>query len=239
MTTLCSVVLASYQGEQFIGEQLDSIVAQLKPNDEIIVSDDASSDGTVFTVRQRHDSRIRVLENRERVGYVRNFQRAIDLVRGDYIFFSDQDDVWLPGKVSMICSALDRKPFAASDAVVVDEKLEVLHQSYFRLRRARKFSWPAIFLRPRIVGATMGCRKDYLQSLLPLPPGIPHDFWLTLNAAWDNAMEIIDTPLILYRRHSDVHSPTATGRTRSIVKIAAERGTLAATLISRRLRSVT
>jgi glycosyltransferase involved in cell wall biosynthesis len=236
MTVLCSVVLATYQGERFIDEQLDSIVSQLSPNDEIILSDDASSDGTLHAVRQRGDSRIRILANRERVGYVRNFQRAISQVRGKYVFFSDQDDVWLPGKVDTICSALRRKPFVASDAIVVNENLEELHQSYFALRGARSFSWPAIFLRPPIVGATMSCRKDYLQSLLPFPSGIPHDFWLTLNAAWDESLEIIHTPLILYRRHAAAFSPTATHRTRSFPKIATERGILAATMIARRLR---
>jgi glycosyltransferase involved in cell wall biosynthesis len=236
MTVICSIVLATYQGERFIDEQLDSIVSQLSPNDEIILSDDASTDGTLHAVRQRGDSRIRILANRERVGYVRNFQRAITQVRGEYVFFSDQDDVWLPGKVDAICSALRRKPFAASDAIVVDENLEELYPSYFALREARSFSWPAIFLRPPIVGATMSCRKDYLQSLLPLPSGIPHDFWLTLNAAWDESLEIIHTPLILYRRHAAAFSPTATHRSRSLAKIATERCILAATMIYRRLR---
>jgi glycosyltransferase involved in cell wall biosynthesis len=228
--------LATYQGERFIDEQLDSIVSQLSPNDEIILSDDASSDGTLHAVRQRGDSRIRILANRERVGYVRNFQRAISQARGEYVFFSDQDDVWLPGKVDTICSALRKKPFAASDAIVVNEKLEELHQSYFELREAQIFSWPAIFLRPRIVGATMSCRRDYLQTLLPLPSRIPHDFWLTFNAAWDDSLEIIQTPLILYRRHAAASSPTATNHRRSLAEIAAERCILAATMINRRLR---
>jgi glycosyltransferase involved in cell wall biosynthesis len=96
MRAICSIVLATYQGERFIDEQLDSIVSQLSPNDEIILSDDASSDGTLHAVRERGDPRIRILANRERVGYVRNFQRAISQVRGEYVFFSDQDDVWLP-----------------------------------------------------------------------------------------------------------------------------------------------
>jgi len=235
-SSICSVVLATCQGERFIGEQLDSIVSQLSPTDEIILSDDASSDGTLNAVRQRGDARIRILANRERVGYIRNFQRAIDQVRGEYVFFADQDDVWLPGKVDSICSALRKRPFAASDAIVVNEKLEQLHQSYFELREARAFSWPAIFLRPRIIGATMSCRKDYLQTLLPLPSQIPHDFWLTLNAAWDESLEIIHTPLILYRRHAAALSPTATNRSRSLAKIAAERCILATTMIHRRLR---
>jgi glycosyltransferase involved in cell wall biosynthesis len=230
------VVLASYDGERFINEQLDSIVAQLSPNDEVIVSDDASSDNTVNLVKGRGDRRIHVLENRERVGYVRNFERAISRVSGQYIFFSDQDDVWLPGKLDSMCSALQRKPFVASDAVVVNERLEVLYQSYFEWRNASTFSWQSIFLRPPIVGATMSCRNDYLQSLLPLPEYIPHDFWLTFNAAWDGALEIIPAPLILYRRHAAAYSPSGTNRSRTLVRIAVERFILACTMGNRRLR---
>jgi glycosyltransferase involved in cell wall biosynthesis len=233
--TVCSVVLASYDGERFINAQLDSIVAQLSPNDEIIVSDDASSDNTVSLVKGRDDRRIHVLENRERVGYVRNFERAINKVCGEYVFFSDQDDVWLPGKVDTMRSALQKKPFVASDAIVVNERLEVIYESFFEWRNASIFSWQAIFLRPLIVGATMSCRSDYLRTLLPLPAHIPHDFWLTFNAAWDDALEIIPAPLILYRRHAKAHSPSATDRTRSLARIAAERYTLAWTMSRRRL----
>jgi glycosyltransferase involved in cell wall biosynthesis len=234
--TVCSVVLATYEGERFINEQLDSIVAQLTRDDEIIVSDDASSDNTVSLVRRRDDPRIRILANRRRVGYVRNFGRAIDHIRGEYVFFSDQDDVWLPGKVDSMRLALQKKPFVASDAVVVNEKLEQLYESFFEWRKADVFSWQSIFLRPPIVGATMSCRKNYLQSLLPLPDYIPHDFWLTFNAAWDGALEIIPAPLILYRRHASAYSPSGTNRTRSIARIALERSILACTMASRRLR---
>jgi glycosyltransferase involved in cell wall biosynthesis len=230
----CSVVLAAYQGQRFIDEQLDSIVAQLGPDDEIIISDDASSDETLDVVRRRNDPRIRVLENLIRVGYAMNFQRAINEVRGQYVFFSDQDDVWLPGKVAEMRAVLASKSFAASDAIVVNERLEPMYKSYFAHRGARSFSWTSLFLKPSIIGATMSCRKDYLQSLLPLPTGIPHDFWLTLNAAWDQELAIIERPLILYRRHTAAHSPTATERTRSFATIGLERFNLARAMVSRR-----
>src|ERR1700690_3504282 len=104
-----TVVLAAYNGEQYIGAQLDSIVAQLASDDEAIVSDDASSDATVHVVEQRSDPRIQISRNSNRVGYVKNFERAVLLARHDRIIFSDQDDLWLPNKVRILCSALDRK----------------------------------------------------------------------------------------------------------------------------------
>src|SRR5579864_1734663 len=101
-----SVVLASYQGERFIGAQLESILPQLSPEDEVVISDDASTDRTLDVVARCGDARIKVLANRVRIGYVGNFQRAIDHSRGDSVFFSDQDDVWLPNKIAVMDSAL-------------------------------------------------------------------------------------------------------------------------------------
>jgi glycosyltransferase involved in cell wall biosynthesis len=218
-----SVVLASYQGERFIGEQLDSILPQLAAEDEIVVSDDASTDRTFEVITRRADARIRVLSNHVRVGYIANFQRAIESCRGDTVFFSDQDDIWLPNKVAMLDIALRTAKCAASDATVVDDRLGILHRSYFELRGTRRFTCLSIYLKPPIIGATLACRRDYLETLLPLPAGVPHDFWLTFNAACDNVLEVLRMPLILYRRHAGAHSTTATSRRRPVATVAAER----------------
>lgn len=237
MEIISSVVLATYQGEEFIGEQLDSILAQIGPNDEIVISDDASTDETLGIVRRRNDPRILIIVNNERVGYVMNFQRALDRARGQYIFFSDQDDIWLPGKMAAMHTALGLVGFAASDAVVVNDSLEPMHESFFALRGATRFTWCAIFLKPCIIGATMCCRRDYLKSLLPLPAGIPHDFWLSLNAAWDHQLKAILVPMILYRRHLAAHSPTATRRTRELGIVFRERLRIIRMMLLRRLLS--
>jgi glycosyltransferase involved in cell wall biosynthesis len=223
LSAVRSIVLASYQGERFIGEQLDSILPQLAPEDEIVVSDDVSTDRTIEVIARRGDVRIRVLANEVRVGYVANFQRAIEGCRGDTVYFCDQDDIWLPNKVEMLDAALRTARCAASDAVVVDARLETLHRSYFEWRGTRRFSRLSIYLKPRIIGATVACRRDYLETLLPFPAGVPHDFWLTFNAACDNTLVVLEIPLILYRRHPDALSVTATGRRRPLATIAAER----------------
>jgi glycosyltransferase involved in cell wall biosynthesis len=231
-----SVVLASYEGEKFIGEQIDSILPQLAAEDELIVSDDASTDRTLEVVALRHDARIRVLANTLRVGYVANFERAIRQSRGDYVFFSDQDDVWLPEKVATLEAALQEKDCAASDAVIVDERLNVLHQSYFAFRGARDFSRLSIYCKPPVVGATMACRRSYLDALLPFPAGVPHDFWLTFNAAHDKTLAIVRTPLILYRRHGAAYSVSGTRRRRALGTIAGERFRLMSAMLRHRLR---
>jgi glycosyltransferase involved in cell wall biosynthesis len=229
-----SVVLAACNGEQYIGAQLDSIMAQLASDDEVIVSDDASSDGTVHVVEQRNDPRIQISRNSNRVGYVKNFERAVLLARHDRIIFSDQDDLWLPNKVRILCSALDRKACAVSDAIVVDKDLNELHPSFFKLRRASNFDFSAVFAKPCFIGATMACRKAYLHSLLPFPPHVPHDFWVTLNAIWDHELEVVMDPLILYRRHPTTASVSASALKRRKSTIFMERFRILTAMLKRR-----
>jgi glycosyltransferase involved in cell wall biosynthesis len=207
---MLSVVLATCNGERYIAAQVDSICGQLEAEDEIIVCDDASTDRTVAILVQRSDPRIKITVNSARLGYVKNFEQAIAQARGEYILFSDQDDVWLPGKSARMQSALRTKTCVASDAIVVDHDLHELYPSYFQFRRASKFSLTAVFLRPCFIGATMALRSDYLRTLLPFPADVPHDFWISLNAIWDCQMAVIPEPLILYRRHAATASISAT-----------------------------
>jgi glycosyltransferase involved in cell wall biosynthesis len=231
-----SVVLASHNGERFIGDQLDSILSQLGPEDEIIVSDDASGDRTLAIVADRSDARLRVLAHPTRLGYVGNFQRALEHCRGEHIYFSDQDDIWLPDKVATLSAALRRCALVASDAIVVNEQLERLHDSWFALRGATRFeAWP-VYLKPCIIGATMACRRAWLRSRLPLPAGVPHDFWLSLNAILDDTLEVVQRPLILYRRHARAHSVSGTDQRRQAGTILTERLRLAAALLRHRLQ---
>jgi glycosyltransferase involved in cell wall biosynthesis len=225
--------MATYQGERYVVEQLQSIRAQLAASDEIVISDDGSTDGTVRAIDSLQDARIRLRLNAERVGYVRNFERAIEWARGEWIFFSDQDDVWLPGKVEGLSAALTRKACVASDAIVADEQLRNMRGSYFELRGVRSFSAPAIFLRPRIIGASMAVRRRYLQRYLPFPAPIPHDHWLSLNAALDGELLVLARALVLYRRHADVASATARGR-RALHVVCRERFGLAQAVVRRR-----
>lgn len=232
-----SVVVATYQGERYIARQLASILTQLAPEDEVVVSDDASSDRTLDIVAQLGDARTRILAHPDRVGYVANFGRALAHARGDPIYFSDQDDVWLPSKVATLDAALAIRACVASDAVVVDDALRTLHHSYFDWRGTKSFSPLAVYLKPPIVGATLACRREYVQALLPFPADIPYDFWLTLNAAWDRVLHVVQTPLILYRRHAQALSVSATGRRRSAATIATERIGIAGAMLRRRLMS--
>jgi hypothetical protein len=132
-------------------------------------------------------------------------------------------------------AALRTHRCVTSDAIVVDDQLQTLHRSYFEWRGTREFSRLSIYLKPPIVGATLACRREYLQTLLPFPIGVPHDFWLTFNAAHDGTLHVLRTPLILYRRHANAHSVSGTSRRRGIGTIAAERARLLGAMLRHRL----
>lgn len=228
--------MATYNGAHFILEQLHSILKQLSANDEVIVSDDGSTDATLKLVDSVQDARVRVIAGASRLGYIKNFERAVRAARGEYIFFADQDDVWLPNKVSQSVAALERAACVASDATVVNETLSVINESYFALRRARGFSALAILMRPPIVGATMACRRDFLMAMLPFPPAVPHDFWLSFNAALVSKLTVLPQPTILFRRHGAVTSLSTRQRRRPLVTVARERLALLSAALRVRLQ---
>lgn len=230
---MISVVMASYNGERYIGEQLKSILSQLAPDDEVVVSDDGSSDRTVEIVEAFRDPRIRLLPQNSRLGYVANFERAVRASRGEVIFFSDQDDVWLPTKVDRLVESLKNSVCVASDATVVNERLQIIHSSYFKWRKVSKFSFFHMYVRPAIIGATLACRRAFLESVLPFPAGVPHDFWMALHAARRNQLAVIAEPLILYRRHPGILSNSASERRRTLSSIAMERLLIAIALVKK------
>ena len=106
---MISVCIATYNGEPFIAAQLESIIAQLSPEDEIIISDDGSTDRTLEVVQALDFPCVRILHHEGEHGYVSNFENALRAARGDVIFLSDQDDLWKPGKVEQIGRASCRE----------------------------------------------------------------------------------------------------------------------------------
>ena len=217
-------MLASYNGAPYIEAQLRSLLAGMGASDEIVVSDDASTDDTLEVVRSVGDARIRVLPFSERVGYQQNFERAIREARGRYVFFSDQDDVCLTERIPLSLNALRQSACVCGDATVVDERLDTIASSYFAWRSAKNFGAWHLFAYPAAIGATMACRRDFLTQALPLPSGVPHDQWLSVLAAATGQLAVIRQPVILYRRHATVASLTGmTGARRSICTVVRER----------------
>lgn len=232
-----SVVLASYNGSRYIEAQIRSLLDQLGEDDEVVVSDDASTDSTVAVVSAIADGRISLLKADQRVGYQKNFERAIRAARGRFIVFSDQDDHCLPSRIPASLAALERSSFVCGDAAVVNDSMQVLHPSYFAYRGAGNFKPLEILLKPPVIGATMACRREFLLSALPFPVGIPHDQWLSLLASLQGDLAVVHSPFILYRRHDKAASLTGVRR-RSMKSIAIDRTKLLAALVRHCARTI-
>ena len=196
-----SVCIATYNGQQFIEEQLLSILSQLGENDEIIISDDGSTDNTLFIIDRLADTRIRVYNNLGRSGPIYNFENALKHAVGDYIFLSDQDDKWLPGKVEKMKQALNNIELVVSDCYIGDEDLNIIKESFFDWRSSRNGILKNIW-RNSYLGCCMAFHRNLLEYALPFPKNIPmHDIWLGLIAEIYYKTIFIPDRLMVYRRH--------------------------------------
>jgi glycosyltransferase involved in cell wall biosynthesis len=201
--------MITYNGEKYVREQLDSILCQLNENDELIISDDSSTDKTLEIVRSYQDPRIRILHNTKRHGVVGNFENALMEARGDYIFLADQDDVWASGKVETVLAALAAVDLVVSDCAVADGDLRCVTPSYFQLNHSQRGFWRNLY-RNTYLGCCMAFRREILRICLPFPRHIPmHDIWLGFVVELFYSSRFIPQKLILYRRHGGNTSSTS------------------------------
>lgn len=199
---MISVCMATYNGEKYIKEQLISILKQLGDEDEIIISDDHSTDTTLEIIEQLSDSRILVFFNTEK-GYTSNFENALRQVSGDIIFISDQDDIWNPTKVEICLEALQSVDLVVSDCQLINSQNEIISLSYFELRKVKKSSWGNL-VKFGYLGCCLAFRSELLEKALPFPSNrqmCTHDNWLFLVGAFLYRYKVLDERLINYRRH--------------------------------------
>jgi GT2 family glycosyltransferase len=209
-----SVCMAAYNGERFITAQLQSILSQLGRDDEVVVVDDASTDGTRDRVRALGDNRIRLLEHRTNRGVSRTFEDAIRAASGRLLFLSDQDDLWDPRKVSLILNAFASHPMVtliATDNALIDASDSFISNSYFTGRGGFRSGLWANLMRNRFGGCTMAFRSELIGEILPLPHkyDVLHDVWIGVrNSLSGHPALYIPEALVWNRRHET----TATGR---------------------------
>jgi len=222
---MISVCMATYNGEKYIEEQVKSILPQLAENDELIVSDDGSDDKTLDILKNFNDRRIKIFHhNRNEIKIptylstksadkfylvARNFENALARAQGDYIFLSDQDDVWLPNKIERVIPYLNEDRLVISDAWIVNSELEKIDK-LSKYRVYKKGFFKNIYIKG---GAPQGCvcafTKNIKNFILPLPKNIlTHDFWLSLLTELKFHSLYISEPLVLYRRHYKTVSDT-------------------------------
>lgn len=210
--------MCTYNGEQYLREQLDSIATQTRLPDELIVCDDRSNDDTTEIIKAfatKAPFRVHLVINEKNLGVTKNFEKAIKLCQGDIIALSDQDDVWHPEKlmrIEAVFSNLPRTGVVFTDAEVVDEYLRPLG---YRLWHAVGFSraeqrqlikgraFRVLVKHNVVTGATMAFRSEFKGLILPIPESWVHDAWIALIIAAFADLTPINEPLIKYRQHSN------------------------------------
>ena len=206
---MVSICIASYNGCKYIRQQLVSILAQLSCNDEIVISDDNSSDGTRELVLSMDDSRIKLFLNSGRHGVVPNFENAIRHTSGDCIFLCDQDDVWEKNKVNRCLEVLQSADLVVHNLLVMNGEGCVSDMDFFSIRHSREGYWRNLY-KNSFMGCCMAFRRDILNYLLPFPEGILwHDMWIGLMVEKKGKVKFIDDKLLYYRRHGSNVSATA------------------------------
>lgn len=201
--------MATRNGEKYVLQQLRSILDQLSGQDEVLVSDDGSSDETLALIRGMGDLRVRILPDGHRRSVIRNFEYLLGHASGEIVFLSDQDDVWLEGKVSACTELLTTYDIVVTDCRVVDEDLRVMQESFFAvngsgvglIRNLKKNAY---------LGGCMAFRRDVLRLMLPFPSDIPmHDLWIGFVGDLFYKTYFLRKPFVLYRRHGGNASSTA------------------------------
>ena len=198
-----SIAMATYNGQKYVKEQLDSFTNQTRQPDELIICDDASTDNTVkickeFAKNANFD--VTIIENETNLGLAQNFGKAMSICTGDIVFLSDQDDVWFQDKIEVMIEALDHNDYQLilHDLEYCNNKLELIGET--TIERLNKY----MNLQSAYgVGMAMVIRRELLDISLPIPKNkfISHDSWLAICASLIDSKYILEKPLAYYRRH--------------------------------------
>ncbi len=198
---MISVCIATYNGEKYIKDQLDSILVQLHPDDEVIISDDSSTDKTIEIIKSYNDKRIVIYENQKFRSPIFNFENSLMHASGDYIFLSDQDDIWVPNKIEIMRKFLANFDLVVSDTDIIDANGNIQKKSFYRMNGSRKGLIENLG-RNSYLGCTLAFNQKILQKSLPFPKDTPmHDWWIGLIAEIYGKTYFIDEKLIYYRKH--------------------------------------
>ena len=209
------VLLATYNGEKYLKEQIDSILEQTYSDFRLLISDDGSTDDTrkILEEYKNKDSRIQVFFQESNLGVVKNFEFLLKKVESAYYMFSDQDDIWKAEKIEKSLNKIenDNCDLVYSDLEVVDEKLNVTYESYWKLKgiynKIKKYNnFESLYLNNFVTGCTIISKKELIDTYLPLPNTskyVLHDYWISLILSQNGKIDYIEEPLIKYRQHKN------------------------------------
>ena len=207
---LVSIAMTTYNGAKYLCPQLDSILNQTYTNLEIVICDDCSTDDTkqILTKYSTQDSRIKLFFNEKNLGYSKNFQKAISLCTGDYISLSDQDDIWIPEKISLCVNNIQDYDLICSNSLFIDENNISMNKTmkdsvgykYIPKNQFKIFKF--LCHKNFVQGSTILAKSDFLKSI-NIPDNFFHDYCFAFNAATKHGIKYINKCLIRYRQHKN------------------------------------
>ncbi|MEG0872456.1 MAG: glycosyltransferase family 2 protein [Clostridia bacterium] len=205
------ILLATYNGEMYLKEQLDSILNQTYKNFNLIISDDASEDKTLQILKEyeKNDKRIKLFIQESNLGLIKNFEFLLTKVESKYYMTSDQDDVWLEDKIKLSFEKLilDDSDLVFTDLEIVDKNLNTIYPSMWKYlkvdKKIKKYSdYRILYLYNCVTGCTILAKSKFLENIIPLPNSkyLIHDYYMALVISLIGKITYLDKPTILYRQ---------------------------------------
>lgn len=226
---LVSIALCTYNGEKYLPEQLESLLAQDYPEIEIIALDDGSKDNTLAILKtyEAKYPQLKVYQNTENLGYVKNFEKAISLCNGEYIALADQDDIWDSRKISLQVAKIGSYSLIYHDSAFVDEEGKATGGKVSDIRNFYTGTDASVFLLENCVsGHSLLFKRELLVQLAPFNPIVFHDWWLVYIACHQAGICYIDECLVKYRQHQNASTDLLKSKKRkgpdSLAKIEKE-----------------
>lgn len=203
---LVSIAMATYNGEKFLRKQLDSLLSQIYKNIEVVVSDDCSTDETIAILNEYKDKfKMRLYFNKSNLGFLKNFETAVSLCKGDYIVLADQDDIWMPEKVSTLLDEIGDYSLIYSDASLINEHDDILPGSLIKNSGIKPVTGKAFtyfVCNSCVTGCTSMFKKELVPVILPIPENeTSHDWWFSVVASRQGGVKYLNRELIQYRQH--------------------------------------
>jgi len=204
-----SVCIATYNGAEYIVEQLNSILPQIKNNDEIVIVDDCSKDNTIDLIKGLQDPRIKIQKNKNNLGHVKTFEKAIEISKNEYVFLSDQDDIWVPNRVNLMIDDLIRskKMLLSSNFKNFKDDIKsakLCNNPLKEIDSNNVFRNMCNLLIGRIdyYGCTMLFHKKFKTFILPFPVFVEsHDWWIAIVANINKVCSHYESCTVYRRLH--------------------------------------
>lgn len=200
---LVSIALCTYNGEKYIGWQLDSILCQTYEHLEIVIVDDCSTDDTfnIISAYAANDRRIKCFKNEINLGFNKNFERAIELTTGQFIALSDQDDVWMPIKIELLLNNIADNWLVFSNSSYINEFNEVIAGNLLNKYNPALHGYKGMLLANFITGHTVLFKRQFVKYFLPVPQQGFYDWWIAFVALYHQKITFVDEALTQYRVH--------------------------------------